>query len=34
MSCKQHMHAKQQEERIRHLEYEMEIAREEIRTEN
>jgi hypothetical protein len=31
MSCKLHRHAKQQEERIRHLELELEVAREEIR---
>jgi hypothetical protein len=31
MSCKHHRHAKQQEERIRHLELELEVAREEIR---
>jgi hypothetical protein len=30
MSCKHHRHAKEQEERIRNLEYELEIAREEI----
>jgi hypothetical protein len=31
MSCKYHRHANQQEERIRHLEHELEVAREEIR---
>jgi hypothetical protein len=31
MSCKYHRHAKQQEEKIRHLEHELEIARGEIR---
>jgi hypothetical protein len=31
ISCKHHRHAKQQEEKIRHLEHELEIVREEIR---
>jgi hypothetical protein len=31
MSCKHHGHAKHQEERIRQLELELEVAREEIR---